>query len=97
MEDLNHMIVMLKELFEHVSFQDFQKVALPLHRDAECCLHALLDGNFPPCLSPMQDIDEMADKVSHPHPDAFIDALFRLHYTLKGMYLEGNLNEYRPF
>ena len=33
MEDLNHMIVMLKELFEHVSFQDFQKVALPLHRD----------------------------------------------------------------
>ena len=58
MEDLNHMIVMLKALFEHVSFQDFQKVALPLHRDTECCLHALLDGNFPPCLSPMQDIDE---------------------------------------
>lgn len=97
MEDLNHMIVMLKELFEHVSVQDFQKLALPLHRDTECCLHALLDGNFPLCLSPMQDIDEMADKVSHPHPDAFIDALFRLHYTLKGMYLEGNLNEYRPF
>lgn len=97
MEDLNHMIVMLKALFEHVSFQDFQKVALPLHRDAECCLHALLDGDFPPCLSPMQDIDEMAGKVSRPHPDAFIDALFRLHYTLKGMYLEGNLNEYRPF
>lgn len=84
-EDLNHMIVMLKELFEHVSFQDFQKVALPLHRDTECCLHALLDGNFPPCLSPMQDIDEMAGKVSRPHPDPFIDALFRLHYTLKGM------------
>ena len=97
MEDLNHMIVMLKELFEHVSFQDFQKVALPLHRDAECCLHALLDGDFPPCLSPMQDIDEMAGHVSRPHPDAFIDALFRLHFTLKGMYLEGNLNEYRPF
>ena len=97
MEDLNHMIVMLKELFEYVSFQDFQKVALPLHRDAECCLHALVDGDFPPCLSPMQDIDEMAGHVSHPHPDAFIDALFRLHYTLKGMYLEGNLNEYRPF
>lgn len=73
MEDLNHMIVMLKELFEHVSFQDFQNVALPLHRDTACCLHALLDGNFPPCLSPMQDIDEMADKVSRPHPDAFID------------------------
>ena len=97
MEDLNHMIVMLKELFEHVSFQDFQKVALTLHRDAECCLHALLDGGFPPCLSPMQDIDEMAGHVSRPHPDAFIDALFRLHFTLKGMYLEGNLNEYRPF
>lgn len=90
------MIVMLKELFEHVSFQDFQKVALPLHRDTECCLHALLDGNFPPCLSPMQDIDEMAGHVSRPHPDPFIDALFRLHFTLKGMYLEGNLNEYRP-
>ena len=97
MEDLNHMIVMLKELFEHVSFQDFQKVALPLHRDTECCLHALLDGNFPPCLSPMQDIDEMAGHVSRPHPDPFIDGLFRLHFTLKGMYLEGNLNEYLPF
>jgi hypothetical protein len=45
----------------------------------------------------MQDIDEMAGHVSRPHPDAFIDALFRLHYMLKGMYLEGNLNEYRPF
>ncbi len=78
-------------------FQDFQKVALPLHRDTECCLHALLDGNFPPCLGPMQDIDEMAGHVSRPHPEPFIDALFRLHYTLKGMYLEGNLNEYRPF
>ena len=97
MEDLNHMIMLLKELFEHVSFQDFQQIALPLHRDTECCLHALLDGNFPPCLSPMQDIDEMAGHVSRPHPDPFIDALFRLHYTLKGMYLEGNLNEYRPF
>ena len=96
-QDMNHMIMMLKELFEHVSFQDFQKVALPLHRDAECCLHALVDGNFPPCLSPMQDIDEMAGHVSRPHPAPFIDALFRLHFTLKGMYLEGNLNEYRPF
>ena len=39
----------------------------------------------------------MAGHVSRPHPDDFIDALFRLHYMLKGMYLEGNLNEYRPF
>ena len=45
----------------------------------------------------MQDIDEMAGHVSRPHPDPFIDGLFRLHFTLKGMYLEGNLNEYRPF
>lgn len=88
---------MLKELFEHVSFQDFRKITLPLHRDTECCLHALLDGNFPPYLSPMQDIDEMAGHVSRPHPAPFIDGLFRLHFTLKGMYLEGNLNEYRPF
>ena len=93
------MIVMLKELFEHAFFISGFSKGRPAAPSwcGSVRRHALLDGEFPPCLSPMQDIDEMAGHVSRPHPDTFIDALFRLHYTLKGMYLEGNLNEYRPF
>ena len=89
---------MLAELFSYISYQDFQRLALPLYHNIDCYLHLHLTGNVPRYLRPMEDIECLSIKYSGRQIEPeFIRELFELHYLLQGMYLDGDTNCCPPF
>ena len=85
---------MLQELFHTVSFEDFQHLAIPIHRDVECCLSALLTGRVPQTLHPFEDITLLEQMAIHQEPhEPIVQGLFRLHHTLMHIYQSGNAED----
>ena len=90
------MIVMLKELLEHVFFRIFKRLRYRSIVIPSVACTRFWMAIFRHALARCRTLTKWQAMSAVRIPTPFVDALFRLHYTLKGMYLEGNLNEYRP-